>query len=315
MKNSRTKTLFFGLLAGVIYAFLAMLIVTANHSNVSIGYIFILPLILGAIPVLFSTKEQLQSYKTYLLLPWGITMTFFFLSYVSGFEGMICLVIIVAPFLLLGTLGAFIFRLIKLKQEGNGTKLYVSLLVPFLALVFESNFKVTDQYHTVETKIQINADKSKVWGNIKNVKNINPNEIENHFIHFIGIPKPLNGELNKEEIGGIRSITWDKGIKFKEIIKTWEEQKSFSYDIKVDSNSIPPTTLDEHVMIGGKYFDVVEGSYKIDTLSATRNVVTLTCKYRVTTNLNFYSKIWADYILNDFNEMILEVIKKRSELK
>jgi hypothetical protein len=66
-------------------------------------------------------------------------------------------------------------------------------------------------------------------------------------------------------------------------------------------------------MIGGKYFDVLEGSYKIDKLGQTKNWVTLSCTYRVTTNLNFYSKLWADFILDDFNEMILEVIKKRSE--
>jgi hypothetical protein len=66
-------------------------------------------------------------------------------------------------------------------------------------------------------------------------------------------------------------------------------------------------------MIGGKYFNVIEGSYKIDKIDEAKSRVTLTCKYRVTTNLNLYSKLWADFILDDFNEMILEVIKKRSE--
>lgn len=313
MKNSRLRTLLIGLTAGVVYAFLSMLIVTHFHENVSVAYIFILPIILGAIPVLFSTKEQLSAYKSYLLLPWIITFTFFILSYVTGFEGMICLVIIVAPFLLLGTLGAFIFRLIKLKNERNGTKLYVSLFIPLLILGIETNFPATDQIHTVSTTIVINADKSKVWNNVKNIKDIQPNEIETHFVHLMGIPKPLNGELDKEEIGGTRHITWEKGIKFEEKITAWDEKKGFSYNINVDPNSIPPTSLDEHVMIGGKYFDVLNGSYKIEELSQAKNKVTLTCTYRVTTNLNFYSKLWADFILDDFNEMILEVIKKRSE--
>lgn len=313
MTPSKLKTLLIGLIGGVAYAFLAMLIVDNSHKNVSIAYIFILPLILGAIPVLFATKEQLKSYWTYLLLPWGITLTFFFLSFLSGFEGMICLVIIVGPFLLLGTLGAFIFRIIKLKNSDHKTPLYSSLLLPFLFLAVESYFPSTDQFHTVKTTIEINADRTRVWNNIKNVKNIKPTEVSTHFVHLIGIPKPINGELNKEGIGGIRSITWEKGIKFQEIIKSWNNKKGFSYDIKVDPESIPPTTLDEHVMIGGRYFDVVEGDYKIDSVSPNKNVVTLTCKYRVTTNLNFYSKWWADFILDDFNQMILEVIKRRSE--
>ena len=310
MKNSRLRTLIIGLTTGVVYAFLVMLLVMHNHDNVSI---FALPLILGAIPVLLSTKEQLKSYKTYLLLPWGITLTFFFFAWGLGFEGMICLVVIVAPFLLLGTLGAFIFRLIKLKNEGSGTKLYVSLFIPLLILGIEANFQATDQIHTITTTIEINADQTKIWDNVKNVKDIQPSEIKTHFVHLIGIPKPLSGELDQEGIGGVRHITWDKGIKFEEHITSWDHNNGFTYDIKVDPNSIPPTTLDEHVMIGGKYFDVLNGSYKIEQLTQTKSKVTLTCTYRVTTNLNFYSKLWADFILDDFNEMILEVIKKRSE--
>ena len=313
MVKSRIKTLLIGLTIGVLYAFIIMLIVTHYHQNVSIAYIFILPLILGAIPVLFSTKEQLKSYKTYLILPWGITMTFFFLAWAFGFEGMICLTIIVAPFLALGTIGAFIYRLIKLKNSGKGTKLYFSLLVPFAFLLLENNIKPENQVHTVKTSIEISADKSVVWENIKNVKNIKPNEIKPHFIHLIGIPKPLNGELDKEQIGGVRSITWEKGILFEEKIKSWNEGYGFTYDINVDPNSIPPSTLDEHVMIGGRYFDVIEGGYKIKNTGFNTNLVTLSCTYRITTNLNFYSKWWADFILEDFNEMILEVIKKRSE--
>ena len=66
-------------------------------------------------------------------------------------------------------------------------------------------------------------------------------------------------------------------------------------------------------MIGGKYFDVLKGSYKIDSIQNNKYKLTLNCTYRVTTNLNYYSKLWADFILDDFNTMILEVIKGRCE--
>jgi hypothetical protein len=313
MKPSRLRTLLIGLTAGVAYAFFAMLMTTFLSYSISATYIFVVPITLGTIPVLFSTKEQLRSYQTYLLLPIGTVTIFFILALITGFEGLICLIVIVAPFLLLGILGAFIFRLIKLKTEGKGTKLYLSLFLPFILLFIETNVHVSDEFHTVKTTIDINADKATVWENIKNVRNIQSSEIATHFVHVMGVPKPLNGQLDKEGIGGIRSITWEKGIKFQEIIKSWDDENGFTYDIKVDPASIPPTTLDEHVMIGGKYFDVVEGSYKIDNLNKTQNRVTLTCKYRITTSINFYSKLWADYVLDDFNEMILEVIKKRSE--
>lgn len=313
MKKSRLRTLLIGLVAGVAYAFISMLIVTHFHENVSLSYIFILPIILGAIPVLFSTREQLSAYKSYIILPWLITFTFFLISYLTAFEGMICLVIIVAPFLLLGSLGAFIFLLIKLKRKGNGNKLYVSLLFPMLFLLIETQFQPTDQIHTVTTTMEINANKAKVWENIKNVRDIQAEELDLHFVHIIGVPRPLNGELDQEGLGGIRHISWEKGIQFEEKITNWEEGTGFSYEINVDPNSIPPKTLDEHVMVGGRYFDVLHGSYKIEQINLAKSLVTLTCTYRVTTNFNIYCKWWADFILDDFNVMILEVIKKRSE--
>lgn len=313
MKLKRLYTLLIGLVCGVAYAFLTMLVLNSQHFNVSISYIFVLPIILGAIPVLFSTKEQLRSYLTYLLLPWLIVITFFGLAMLAGFEGMLCLIVIVGPFLILGSLGAFIFRLIKLKNEHIKTPLYCSLLLPFIVLIIEANFKTKDQFNKVVTTMEVNADQLKIWNNIKNVRNIKSDEISTHFIHLIGIPKPLNGQLNHDGVGGIRNITWEKGIKFKEIIYKWYEGKGFEYNIEVDPKSIEPTTLDEHVMIGGRYFDVTKGSYRIIPVNDHKNIIKLTCEYRITTNLNFYSKWWADMVLNDFNEMILEVIKKRCE--
>ena len=315
MFKSRLITLFIGLLGGVVYAFIVMLLITAAHRNVSITYIFSLPIILGAIPVLFSTKEQLKSYKSYLLMPWGITLTFFFLCYIMRFDGMICLIVIVAPFLVLGTLGAFLYRLFKLKLKGKGSSLYVSLLLPLIVFMIEENIQPTNEFHTVLSTIEVESDRLNVWKNIKNVESIKSEEIETHFVHVIGIPKPLNGSLDKEGVGGVRSIVWEKGIKFEEKIITWDEGYGFSYDINVDPKSIPPRTLDEHVMIGGKYFDVVAGSYNIVPKGSNRCLVELSCTYRITTNFNFYSKVWAEYIIDDFNAMILEVIKNRSEQK
>lgn len=313
MKPSRLRTALIGLAAGVVYAFLAMLLLSASHATVSITYIFVLPLVMGAIPVLFSTKEQLKSYLFYLLLPWATVITFFLLALAADFEGMICLVVIVAPFLVLGSLGAFIFRLIKLRSEGKGTPLYASLLLPLAIFAVEAGFQPADRFCTIQTTIDINAPRPLVWQNIKNVKDIRREEISTHFIHVIGVPRPLDGRLDKEAEGGVRHITWEKGIQFREAITAWREGSGFEYDIITDPASIPPSTLDEHVMVGGKYFDVTAGSYRIDSLSPARSRVTLQCSYRVSTSLNFYSKWWADLILDDFNRTILEVIKNRCE--
>jgi hypothetical protein len=299
---------------GVAYAYLTMLFVQSRHQTVSLGYVFVLPLVMGAIPVLISTKAQLKSYFTYLVIPWVSVLAFLLLSLITGFEGLICLVIIVGPFLILGTLGAFIFRLIKLRSKGDSSKkLYISFLLPLLVLGAESVTTPDDYFGTVSTTVIVRSDKETVWENIKNVKSIDRNEIQPHFIHQIGIPRPINGELDFEGVGATRSITWEKNLKFKEVITKWNEGNSFEYDIVVNPNDIPPTTLDEHVMVGGQYFDAVRGSYFIEELDDSTQQVTLTSTYRISSTVNFYGKYWTDFIFDDFHTMILEVVKGRCE--
>ena len=313
MKTSRTKTFLIGLTAGVAYAFFAMWIVSVSERYISIGYIFILPSVLGIIPVMLATKEQLRAYRAFILLPWSIVLTFFFLSFIAGFEGLICLVIIVGPFLILGSIAMYLSRLATLKRENRRTPLYPFLALPFLFVSAESFFKADNDFYRVETSAIVNTSLDHAWHNIKNVRNIRPSEISTHFVHLIGVPKPLSGELDREGVGGNRRIIWEKGIRFNEKIKTWDEGKGFTYDILVDPSSIPPSTLDEHVMIGGKYFDVLEGGYQLRKITKSKTEIRLWCKYRITSTLNFYGKLWADFILDDFNEMILEVIKQRCE--
>lgn len=310
----RILTLAAGLAAGLLYAFGAMFIVQQSHQAVSLSFVFLVPLALGAIPVLFSTREQLQSYLRMLLLPWVTVLTFFYLALVNGFEGMICLVIIVGPFLVLGGLGAFIYRLVKLRRHQEGQRaLYASLVLPFLVLALESQVVPQEYVGTVRTEMVVNAPRESVWAHVKNVRNIRAGEIAPHFVHRIGVPRPLNGELTYEGVGAERRITWEKDIAFVEKITDWQPGRGFAYDIHVDPSSIPPRTLDEHVLVGGRYFDVLRGSYRLEALNPQQTRLTLTCRYRITTTLNAYGALWADFLLDDFNETILEVIRNRAE--
>jgi hypothetical protein len=300
-------------LIGQVYAVLIMWIMSALSETVSIAFICAFPFMLGAIPVFLATQEQLRSYTTMILYPILSIALFFLISLFFHLDGLICLTVIIAPFLLLACIGAFIVRLILLKRKGPRTPLYVSLLFPLLFMFAEKAFIARDAIRTVDTTIEVHAPRAMIWENMKNVRHIQSTEIKSHFVHLIGVPKPLNGELDKEGPGGIRSITWEKGISFKETIESWQEGWGFTYRIQVDPKSIPPTTLDEHVLVGGKYFDVQAGSYRIDSVGPARFVITLSCQYRVTTTFNTYSMLWAGFLLNDFNQMILEVIKNRAE--
>jgi len=100
---------------------------------------------------------------------------------------------------------------------------------------------------------------------------------------------------------------------FVETIDRWEPERELSFAIKADAKSIPPTTLDEHVTVGGPYFDMLEGTYRIERISDQQVVLHLSSKHRLSTRFNFYAGRWTDYIMRDIQENILGVIKRRCE--
>ncbi len=114
-----------GLTAGSLYSFFSVVLLSLIHDDVQASPVFLGPVVLGAIPALFSTKQQLKAYLITLLLPWMIVFTCFMLCFTLKSEGALIIAIVVAPVLLLGALAVFIFQTVRLKLKGNGTKLYV----------------------------------------------------------------------------------------------------------------------------------------------------------------------------------------------
>lgn len=46
---------------------------------------------------------------------------------------------------------------------------------------------------------------------------------------------------------------------FSETVNRWEPESDLRFSIRANTDAIPPTTLDEHVTIGGAFFDVLDG--------------------------------------------------------
>ena len=87
------------------------------------------------------------------------------------------------------------------------------------------------------------------------------------------------------------------------------------FSIKANPHEIPSATLDEHVVIGGEFFDVLNGTYELEKLGVNKYRLHLYSHFQLTTTFNFYAGIWAKWIMKDIQNNILLVIKKRAELQ
>ena len=103
------------------------------------------------------------------------------------------------------------------------------------------------------------------------------------------------------------------GLVFHETVSEYVDRKKMVFSIKAYPYEIPSATMDEHVVIGGQYFDVLNGTYELEKLNDTTYRLNLYSHYKLTTTFNFYASWWAKWIMKDIQNNILQVEKRRAE--
>ena len=123
----------------------------------------------------------------------------------------------------------------------------------------------------------------------------------------------VEATLSHEGVGGVRHASFDGGVLFIETIDLWQPQRRLAFSIKAQTAQIPPTTLDEHVTVGGDFFDVLRGEYTLELLPHGTTRLHLESQHRVSTDFNWYAHLWTDAIMADLQNTILLVVKNRCE--
>lgn len=285
-----------------------------TYGLMTISFMFVVPLVIGLITAYHHDNLTSSRKIAIISMPIFAILGLVGISVLAGKEGIICALMALPVFLIMALIGGFIgVRIFKRNKKND--KLYVSLflILPFLITPFENYLGLTDKIFKEHTSIEINATDKVVWDNITRVKEISEDENNNSLFQFMGFPRPIEAELDTVAIGGIRKAIFARGLFFMETVTQMQPNRVLAFDIIADPKSIPPKALDEHVMVGGKYFDVLEGKYEIEKVNDKKIILHLTSQFRISTRFNFYSGLWSKLIMKDIQENILDIIKKRSE--
>lgn len=309
----RLKRILFSSLVSAGFGFLVWIAFDYFELANLMTYTFLiwLPLAIGALTVQLS---GFRKYFSLLFLPLLSIIVLFFIVSISGVDGTICLVILAAPMLASSLVGGLLMAGINRLISKDRLSVFLIAMFPLVSGPVESTIRGTYMSDAVITTIEVNAEREQVWKNITRVENIRKEELPWTFTHSIGIPTPRHSILDREEVGGIRDIRWNGGIRFEEHITEWKEGEGFSYRFVLDSTNLPLYALDKHIRVGGQYFDVLDGSYELQSLPGNRTRITLCCRYRLTTRFNWYASWWVRLFLNDFQRSVLTVVKGRVEI-
>lgn len=284
-----------------------------TYGLMTMSFMFIVPFVIGLITAYHHDIITSSRKIAMITMPVFAILGLVGISVLFGQEGIICALMALPVFLFMALLGGLIG--VRIFKRNRTDKVYVSLFVflPFLIAPIENKLGLTDKIFTEHTTIDISATDKIVWDNITGVKEISEDENNNSLFQFMGFPRPIEAKLDTVAIGGIRKAIFARGLFFTETVTQMQPNKLLAFNIVADPKSIPPKALDEHVMVGGKYFDVLEGKYEIEKVNDNKIILHLTSQFRLSTRFNFYSGLWSKLIMKDIQENILKIIKRRSE--
>lgn len=309
-----------GIIVGALYGLAMRLFFTLgfrfnNETTqlLTITFVMVVPVIIGIAPMMFATKEQLESNTFRITRPFLAVLVFALFALITGLEDLICLLVMGFPFFSAAAIGGYIFAKIRLHRKNKNGTMYLLFLLPFLTAFIEDKLPTPSQTYQVSSVTIINATPEKIWENVVRVREINSSEYDEGFFNYAGIPRPLYAELDKDTVGATRTGHFEGGLTFLETVTHWERNKKVAFDIVVIPSSIRQTVFDQHIL-KGKHFTFLNASYELEPINAQQTKVTLTSSYKLDTKINTYGAWWGRTLLNDFQERLLEVIKNRADI-
>ena len=304
------KPALIGVAIGTVYGVTARVaalskVLDGVYGVMTVSFLFLVPVVIGYLTVYPVPRP---SWKFRLLAPWAPVTLSVLVAWLVGWEGAICIVMGFPLLLILSSVGGVLGASVA-RRLGP----VVVALLPFVSGPLEREVPVPVSHRRVETAIRIAAPPAAVWAQIIEVPAIRPEERRPALFTGMGFPRPVSAKLSHPGVGGVRMARFDGGVLFVETITEWEVERELRFSILPQTDSIPETTLDRHVVVGGPYFDVLTGAYRIEPLDSGMVMLHLASELRVSTPFNFYSGPWADAIMRSIQANILEVVRRRAE--
>jgi hypothetical protein len=281
----------------------------------SFSFLFLGPFIAGVITLSQATDKEPWPVSRWIIAPWIPLVINVLVALSVRWEGIICVVFILPPAMISASLGGIAAGFLQQHwhRQASRNTMYCLAALPLILAMVETRIQQPLQTRTVDTSIVIHAPLPVVWQNIERVRPIARSELRRSWANMIGFPRPVEATLSREGVGGVRNASFERGLNFTETITDWRPNERIVFTIQADTAAIPTTTLDEHVTVGGRFFDVLTGEYDLSPLPNGDTLLHLSSRERLSTDFNAYAAMWSDAVMRDMQSTILHVIQNRCE--
>jgi hypothetical protein len=303
-----------GALFGIALRLVYMGDANSRYAPMMGAFIYLAPFAVGAVTVYLAERQVRRSWGYYLAAGFGSTALFVIGTLLIMVEGWICVIVILPLFAGIGMLGGLAMGIVCRLTKWPKQTVYSVALLPLLMGAIEPTANLPTRLRTIERTVTIDAPREVIWDQIMNVRDIRPEEVEHGIAFRIGTPPPLSALSNERAGQRMRRISMSKHVYFDQIELERREHQYIRWSQRFYPDSFPPGSFDEHVVMGGEYFDIDSISYTL-TAQGERTQMKMSLHYRVSTRFNWYADPVARIVLGNAEEVLLGMYRQRSEAR
>lgn len=284
----------------------------AVFNAMSGPFILFTPLAVGAVTVYVAERSARRSWRYYIASAITANMLFIAGTMLILIEGLICAVIIAPLFAVIGAFGGLLMGSVCRVTRWPRHAAYGFIALPLILGALPAQEPSERHIAVTERQMLIAAAPAAVWQQLLDAPDIRPDEVGQAWMYRIGVPMPLAGVTRRTPAGLIRHVTMGKAIHFDQVSTDWDENRYVRWLYRFAPDSFPAGALDDHVRIGGDYFDVIDTEYVLTPRGAASTELTIRMRYRVSTEFNWYAKPIAKALMGNFEEVILGFYRGRA---
>jgi hypothetical protein len=276
------------------------------------SFIFIAPFAVSAVTVCLAERLARRNWGYYMVVGASANGLFVIGTVPAMLEGWICVIVILPLFVMIGMVGGVVMGAVCRATKWPRQTAYSIAVLPLVLGALEPTAGVPVRMRTIERSLTIAAPRDEVWNLLMNVRDIRDDEVADGIAFRIGVPPPLSAISDDIDGRPVRRISMGKHVHFDQIQTERREHEFIQWQQRFYPDSFPAGAFDQHVVMGGAYFDIDTISYSLQPAGEATQL-TLSMHYRVSTRFNWYADAVARLVLGNLEEVLLGVYQRRSE--